>query len=213
MSAENVDEDLSCCCCGLRFSYLEFAKFEIRCQEIERARAIFKYGLEKATGSRETLWVWVLGLMHSTTEYTMFEKQFGSRETIEAVLLSKRKEQYEAVLAESPYNYDVWFDYLKMVEQEAPEKEVVEVYERAIAQVPPSKEKRFWRRYIYFWIYYAVYMEVDVGDAEKTREVYKKCLQCIPHKHFTFGKVAVLAQYSIDLDPVRAVRAASEQSR
>lgn len=78
-------------------------------------------------------------------------------------------------LKESPFNYDVWFDYLKMLEQEGKEDEVIKVYERAITNVPPSKEKRFWRRYIYFWIYYAVYLELDVDEIEKARDVYKRC--------------------------------------
>ena len=94
--------------------FLEFARFEIRCHETERARAIFKYGLEKLMSSKETL----------RNEYTLFEKQFGSTENIEDVIISKRKEQYEAILKENPYNYDVWFDYLKMLEQEGKEEEV-----------------------------------------------------------------------------------------
>lgn len=124
-------------------------------------------------------------------EYTLFEKQFGSTENIEDVIISKRKEQYEAILKENPYNYDVWFDYLKMLEQEGKEEEVVKAYERAVENVPPSKEKRFWRRYIYFWIYYAVYLELDVDEVEKARDVYKRCIQCIPNKAFTFGKVRI----------------------
>ena len=35
-----------------------------------------------------------------------------------------------------------------------------EVYERAIANVPPIQEKIYWRRYIYLWIYYALYEEL-----------------------------------------------------
>ena len=74
---------------------------------------------------------------------------------------------------------------------EGKEEEVVKAYERAVENVPPSKEKRFWRRYIYFWIYYAVYLELDVDEVEKARDVYKRCIQCIPNKAFTFGKVRI----------------------
>ena len=38
---------------------------------------------------------------------------------------------------------------------------VREVYERAIAQVPPAQEKRLWRRYIYLWIKYALFEELE----------------------------------------------------
>ncbi len=35
-----------------------------------------------------------------------------------------------------------------------------EIYERAVAVVPPAPEKRLWRRYIYLWIYYAIFEEL-----------------------------------------------------
>lgn len=39
---------------------------------------------------------------------------------------------------------------------------------------------RFWRRYIYLWINYALFEELQAADAERTREVYK----CVPvHIH------------------------------
>ena len=105
--------------------------------------------------------------------------------------MTKRRDQYENALRESPYNYDVWFDYLKMLEQEGNEDKIIETYERAISNVPPSKEKRFWRRYIYLWIYYVVFLELDANEMEKARSVYKRCIECIPHKSFTFGKVGM----------------------
>lgn len=51
---------------------------------------------------------------------------------------------------------------------------------------------RYWRRYIYLWINYALYEELEINDIEKTREVYKTCLQIIPHKKFTFSKIWVM---------------------
>jgi len=38
---------------------------------------------------------------------------------------------------------------------------VREVYERAVAQVPPGNEKRFWRRYIFLWLDYALFEEIE----------------------------------------------------
>ena len=56
LSAENVDEDLyGSGCWGMRYRYLEFAKFEVRCQELERARAIYQFGLKSVQGEKETL--------------------------------------------------------------------------------------------------------------------------------------------------------------
>ena len=46
-----------------------------------------------------------------------------------------------------------------------------DVYERAIANVPPATEKRYWQRYVYLWINYALFEELEAEDLEKTREV------------------------------------------
>ena len=38
------------------------------------------------------------------------------------------------------------FDLIRLVENEGDVEVIRETYERAIANVPPSKEKRYWRR-------------------------------------------------------------------
>ena len=68
--------------------------------------------------------------------------------------------------------------------------QVREVYERAIANVPPAPEKRYWQRYIYLWIRYALWEELEAEDADRTRQVFKACLSLIPHSIFTFSKVS-----------------------
>ena len=42
------------------------------------------------------------------------------------------------------------------------------------------------------WIYYAVYEELHCNDNERARQVYKACLDIIPHKKFTFAKIWLL---------------------
>lgn len=37
------------------------------------------------------------------------------------------------------------------------------MYERAIANMPPAPEKRYWQRYIYLWLKYALFEELDAG--------------------------------------------------
>lgn len=39
----------------------------------------------------------------------------------------------------NPNNYDAWFDYLRLVESEANWDDIRDTYERAIANVPPTK--------------------------------------------------------------------------
>lgn len=80
-------------------------------------------------------------------------------------LLPEALKQPDTVLLAAqanPHNYDAWFDYLRLVENDADPDTVRDVYERAIANIPPIQEKRHWRRYIYLWINYALYEELEV---------------------------------------------------
>jgi crooked neck len=105
--------------------------------------------------------------------YTKFEKQHGTRSTLENTVLGKRRIQYEEELSHDGRNYDVWFDYARLEENalrdlredgedvEEAIGRVREVYERAVAQVPPGGEKRHWRRYIFLWLDYALFEEIE----------------------------------------------------
>ena len=39
----------------------------------------------------------------------------------------------------NPLNYDAWFDYLRLLEADGETEQVRDTYERAIANIPPSK--------------------------------------------------------------------------
>jgi crooked neck len=39
----------------------------------------------------------------------------------------------------NPLNYDAWFDYIRLLESDANPEQVQDTYERAIANLPPSK--------------------------------------------------------------------------
>ena len=49
------------------------------------------------------------------------------------------------------------------------------------------------RRYIYLWIYYAVYEELAMDDLERASQVFEACLSVIPHKQFSFSKIWIMA--------------------
>lgn len=169
--------------------FIAFANFEENQKEHDRARCIYKYALEHLPKDQTK---------DIYKAYTHHEKKFGDRSGIEDVIVSKRKFQYEKEIADNPTNYDAWFDYLRLVENENNYEIIREVYERAIANVPPSKDKNFWRRYIYLWINYALFEELETEDLERTRQIYKTCLELIPHKIFTFSKIWLLyAQFEI----------------
>ncbi len=160
--------------------FVGYARFETRLKEYERARVIYKYALDRIPRVKSQVLY---------NEYTTFEKQFGDKDGIEDVVVAKRRVKYEDEVGESPMNYDVWFDYLKLEEMAHDIDRIRELYERAIAQVPPSNEKRHWRRYIYLWLNYALFEEVETKDLDRVREIYKTCLSIVPHKIFTFAKV------------------------
>lgn len=170
---ESMDEKL----------FIAFAKFEEGQREHDRARVIYKYALQHIPKDRT---------QELYKAYTIHEKKYGDRTGIEDVIVSKRKYQYEEEVKANPNNYDAWFDYLRLVESEGNLDIIRETYERAIANVPPTKEKPFWRRYIYLWINYALFEELEAEDVERTRQVYRACLELLPHKHFTFTKIWLL---------------------
>ncbi|KAF7255447.1 hypothetical protein EG68_07388 [Paragonimus skrjabini miyazakii] len=163
---------------------IDFARFEERQKEHERSRIIYKYALDNLPKEE---------CQEIYKAYTLHEKKYGDRLAIEDVILSKRKFQYEEEVQGNPHNYDVWFDYVRLMEEEGSVEQTREVYERAVANVPPIKEKRYWRRYIYLWLNYAIYEELTAGDIERTRQVYRFCLRLIPHRRFTFAKIWLYA--------------------
>ncbi|KAG1890740.1 uncharacterized protein F5891DRAFT_1212508 [Suillus fuscotomentosus] len=87
---------------------------------------------------------------NSYAAYTKFEKQHGTRSIVESTVLQDGR------------NYDVWFDYVWLEEggtkeeQDATTERVRDIYERAVAHVPPGQEKCHWRRYIFLWLEYAL---------------------------------------------------------
>lgn len=169
---------------GAEALYIGFAQFEEMCHETERARAIYKFALDRIPKAQ---------VSELYQRFVQFEKQHGGREGIEDVVVSNRRFEYEEVVRADPMNYDSWFDYARLEESAGELEKVREVYERAVANVPPAQEKRYWQRYIYLWINYALFEELEAEDAERTRAVYRECLNLIPHKSFTFGKVWILA--------------------
>ena len=174
-----------------------YARFEAKLKEYDRARAIYKYALDRLPRSKSA---------NLYREYTKFEKRFGDRQGVEDVILSKRRVQYEEQLKSNPKGYDTWVDYARLEELGGDVDRICDVYERAIAQLPPTQEKRHWRRYIFLWIFYFLYLEEN-KDMDRASAVYQKCLELIPHQKFTFAKIWILrAQFHIRQGNLSAAR-------
>nr|CAG8474543.1 5916_t:CDS:10 [Entrophospora candida] len=196
-------------------NWLKWVKFEEGQNNLERCREIFSHAIEILGEDQMDQKIFIAFAKFETRSkseslynaYTQFEKQYGDKESIEDVVVGKRRVQYDDELAKNPKNYDVWFDYAKLEENSGNEERVREIYERAIVEVPPTDEKRFWRRYIYLWINYALYEELVTKDYDRTRQIYQACLKLIPHKRFTFAKIWLLyAQFEIRRLELKAAR-------
>jgi crooked neck len=178
--------------------FLEFIKFEMKYKNYDKCRMLFKYGLENIKNDNKN---------KLTEFYEKFEKMHGTKETLEDMIIKKRKLYYESELEKNNMNYDFWFDYLKLEEEYGNKESIRDSYEKAISNVPPINEKKYWRRYIYLWINYAFYEELINKDNDRTGEIYQNLLKLIPHNIFTFGKIWILyAEYYIrnkNLDKAR----------
>ena len=173
--------------------FLAFAQFEERAREHDRCRVIYKYALDTLPKSQSA---------DIYQKYVQFEKQHGDRKGIEDVVASKKRFQYEESVKTDPYLYDTWFDYVRLEEEACGDDRepsslarVREVYERAIANVPPAPDKRLWRRYIFLWLRYAIFEELVAGDPARARLVLLECRKLVPHKSFTFAKLWVHAAH------------------
>uniref|UniRef100_A0A0D9XIM9 Suppressor of forked domain-containing protein n=1 Tax=Leersia perrieri TaxID=77586 RepID=A0A0D9XIM9_9ORYZ len=166
-----------------------FAEFEERCGESDRARAIYHHAL--GTDLPERFADELRGKLLS------LEKRFGDRDKIEDGIVAKRRSEYENAVSTNPFDYDAWFDLIRL-EEEATNGDktnrIRDLYKRAVANAPRTPAaKRHWRRYIYLWIKYALFEELDAKDVQRARAVYRECLATIPHKKFSFSKIWIMA--------------------
>ena len=70
-----------------------------------------------------------------------FEKQFGDSKGIENAVVEKRRHEYEILVEKEPMNYDHWFAFAKLEEENGEWDKVREVYERAIGNKPPRTRR------------------------------------------------------------------------
>jgi len=171
--------------------YIEYAVFEESLREFERARAILAAGVQRLPPRRQ---------VKLSFKQSEFEKKHGATNQVEDLVFSKRREQYEADVASDPLNYDTWFDYMRL-EQSAFESsrsaETLDrargIHRRAQSAIPPVQQKLYWKRYIYTWLFAAVFEERIAQDKAAARATYREALACVPHHIFTFSKLWLMA--------------------
>eukprot|EP01155_Anaeramoeba_flamelloides_P046719 Anaeramoba_flamelloidesc39907_g1_i1.p1 GENE.c39907_g1_i1~~c39907_g1_i1.p1 ORF type:complete len:374 (+),score=80.80 c39907_g1_i1:2-1123(+) len=113
--------------------FCTFAQFEEKQGEFERARVLYKYALDNLPRSEAN---------HLYRLFIGFEKKHGTKETIEEVIISKRRFYYEELSKSDPQDYDIWFDRIKLEEENGKKEAVREIYERAIGNIPLINEKK-----------------------------------------------------------------------
>ena len=117
--------------------YVKFAQFEELVKEPERARAIYKYALDATQGEGAGS---VQGVYHVREAVRRPRGHRGHhRGEAEGQVRRRRSSSQPDVLR-------LVFDYTRMEEQHGDVEKAREVYERAIANVPPQNEKRYWKR-------------------------------------------------------------------
>lgn len=183
--------------------FKQFSAFEERQGEYERARVIYQHAIkllnlgERATRMKDDDEELTDNERYRRDElykaYVAFEKKHGQKDGIENVILTKQRAEYNKRIQDDPLDYDGWFEFAKLEEDHGDTAAVRDIYERAVANIPPAEEKQYWKRYIYLWIYYAVFEELQTGDLERASKIYDACLSIIPHKKFSFSKIWIYA--------------------
>lgn len=161
--------------------FIKYAQFEIRRGQYEKANRVFKIGLSKLADPLKSKQLYSAFVQHT--------KQTGTRDEIEQILVDKRRAHYERLFVEEPTNLDACFDYIRMEEEAGDIDRVREVFERSVAKIPMVKEKKYFRRYIYLWLFYAQFEESVVKDVARARSIYTAGIELMGSLGIWFGKV------------------------
>lgn len=180
-----------------RFSDIvyKWASWEIQMGENERANAIFKLILDKA--SQVKLSKEVRDLLYQ--RYGEFSKENSVVDDIEGSILLKRKLKYQRELESDREDYDAWWSLLNIIENENNPNELRQTYELAIANIPKDTVKSLrWRRYIMVYVRYALWEELIQNEPESAKTIWERAIAVVPHSKFTFGKLWInLAEFYI----------------
>lgn len=158
---------------------ISFASWEATQQEYERCRELYRISIDK--------WPHNQTLREGLVE---FEKRFGDSRSIGNTVIYRRRRRYEANLQENPSDYDTWWIYLDLI-QENFKPDLLNCLEESVADTYPRETTKSpaWRRYIFLWIRYLTYVELESADIDLCRRLYQRLINLIPHKSFTFSKI------------------------
>ncbi|KAH9251792.1 hypothetical protein BASA81_010235 [Batrachochytrium salamandrivorans] len=167
--------------------WLAFAQFEVRQREPDRARAVYQFALEQVTQDRSRVFA----------SFASFEKKLVESNTISSdmVVAMRRRNDYLDLLQKDVQDYDSWLDLCRLEETFGLGNcdKVRETYAQAQSHLPAQQEKRFWRRFVYLFVFESLFEELVMKDLDRAASALGRGLKVVPHKHFTFAKLWVLA--------------------
>ncbi|CAI4046449.1 hypothetical protein N7582_003813 [Saccharomyces uvarum] len=160
-----------------------FAHWEATQEEYERSSVLYRIAIEKWPSNQ----LLKDGMLD-------FEKQFGNLNSIEETISYKRKVDYETLLSRDAYDYDTWWLYLDLISESFP-TQILQCFEKAVIKGQPKESSKTfrWKRYIYLWIRYICYVELELEDLALVDKLFQRLIDdIIPHNHFTFSKIWIM---------------------
>lgn len=163
-----------------------WADWEVSVKETDRARGIYTVLLDLDLLSKQQKAM-------IFEDFSAFEKKYGVVGSGDATARLKRLYQYEKDVAQDPRDYDAWWDYVKLMENDGQESEIVDLLKSAVLTSPKHTIKlASWRRYIFLWIKLAWNQELKLVDIEGARATWKQALQLMAKQKFSFAKLWIL---------------------
>lgn len=186
--------------------YISFGEFEEENHEYERCKHIYIEALKRIPKEKSRILY---------RKFLQFQKKYASKDELDQTILLKERHRIEEELKKTPEDYDLWYDYIKLEESHininSPSYDKViirirDIYERAIGHIPPISVKKYWKRYIYLWINYAIFEELYANNINRARNVYSNILKLLNKRNIIFKKIYILyATFEIrQLDVERA---------
>lgn len=156
-----------------------FANWEATQKEYERCRELYRISIEK--------WPQNQFLKEGLVE---FEKRFGTSQSIENTVIHKRRRKYESNLQKNPDDYDTWWIYLDLIQNNF-RVDLLTCLDKSVTGTQPKEKIKnlAWKSYIFLWIRYLTYVELECANLDLCRALYQRLISLIPHKNFTFAKI------------------------
>ncbi|KAK0180677.1 hypothetical protein PV327_003035 [Microctonus hyperodae] len=163
--------------------YIAFAQFEEQRGNLSRACYIYEYGLKHTAKEHSE---------ELSKAYELHKKRCSDRSVSRTLAKERinRKNVLKDLVQKFPYQYAYWVDYIDIIQNEGNHEETRRIYEEALQNKPASPDDiDNWRVYMYIWMYYASFEELDTKDINRSRELHKSCLNVIPDQMILFTNV------------------------